>query len=52
MSYQVEFSQGASKQLKKLPQKLQERIEATIDDLATEPRPDGVKKLKNRDNGY
>jgi mRNA interferase RelE/StbE len=52
VSYQVEISKGASKELKKLSPKLQERIHAKIDDLATEPRPDGVKKLKNRDDGY
>lgn len=52
MSYQVEISKGALKQLKKLSPELQERIQVKIDDLATEPRPDGVKKLKNRDSGY
>jgi mRNA interferase RelE/StbE len=49
--YQIEISKGALKQLKKLSPELQERIQLKIDDLAIEPRPDGVKKLKNRD-GY
>ncbi|WP_026736327.1 type II toxin-antitoxin system RelE family toxin [Fischerella sp. PCC 9605] len=52
MSYKVEISKSASKQLKKLSSELQERIQAKIDDLALEPRPSGVKKLKNRENGY
>lgn len=52
MSYKVSFSKGASKQLKKLSPELQERIQARIDDLTIEPRPDGVKKLKGRENGY
>ncbi|WP_341527240.1 type II toxin-antitoxin system RelE/ParE family toxin [Nostoc sp. UHCC 0302] len=52
MSYQVEISKGALKQLKKLSPELQERIQLKIDDLAIEPRPDGVKKLKARDNSY
>jgi mRNA interferase RelE/StbE len=52
VSYKVEISKGASKQLKKLSSQLQEPIQVKIDDLATEPRPSGVKKLKNRDNGY
>lgn len=52
MSYQVEISKGALKQLKKLSPELQERIQAKIDYLAIEPRPDGVKKLKARDNSY
>ncbi len=52
MSYQVEISKGALKQLRKLSPELQERIQVKINNLATEPRPDGVKKLKNRENGY
>jgi mRNA interferase RelE/StbE len=52
VSYQVEISQGALKQLKKVSPELQERIQVKIDDLAIQPRPAGVKKLKNRDNGY
>jgi mRNA interferase RelE/StbE len=52
VSYKVEISKGASKQLKKLSSELQERIQLKIDDLATEPRPNEVKKLKNREYGY
>ncbi len=52
MSYKVEFSKAASKQFKKLPVNLQGRIQIKIDELATEPRPDGVKKLKDRENAY
>ncbi|NEU75138.1 type II toxin-antitoxin system RelE/ParE family toxin [Hassallia byssoidea VB512170] len=52
MSYKVEISKGASKQLKKLSSELQERIQVKIDDLATELRPNEVKKLKNREYGY
>jgi mRNA interferase RelE/StbE len=40
------------KQIKKLPSELQERIQVKIDDLATEPRPNGVKKLKAKENTY
>ncbi|WP_223280214.1 type II toxin-antitoxin system RelE family toxin [Nostoc sp. PA-18-2419] len=52
MSYQVEISQGALKQLKKLSSELQERTQVKIDDLATEPRPNGLKKLKGKENAY
>ncbi|MEH2047734.1 type II toxin-antitoxin system RelE family toxin [Nostoc sp.] len=31
---------------------LQERIQIQIDDLATEPRPNGVIKLKGEENTY
>ncbi|AFY99984.1 type II toxin-antitoxin system RelE family toxin [Calothrix sp. PCC 6303] len=52
MSYKVEILKGALKQLKKLPSELQERIQVKIDDLAIEPRPNGVKKLKGKENTY
>jgi mRNA interferase RelE/StbE len=52
VSYTVEISKIALKQLNKLPSELKERIQIKIDELAIEPRPNGVKKLKNRENGY
>jgi len=52
VSYKVEILKGALKQLKKLSPELQERIQVKIDDLATEPRPNGVKKLKDKENAY
>jgi len=52
VSYKVEILKGALKQLKKLSPELQKRIQVKIDDLATEPRPHGVKKLKGKENSY
>ena len=52
MTYEIQFSKSASKQIKKLPSEIQERIQVKINSLAIEPRPDGVKKLKGRENGY
>lgn len=52
MSYEIQISKSASKQIKKLPSEIQERIQVKIDSLAVEPRPDGIKKLKGRENGY
>ncbi|WP_414622388.1 type II toxin-antitoxin system RelE family toxin [Calothrix sp. CCY 0018] len=52
MSYEIKISKSASKQIKKLSSELQERIQNKIDELAIEPRPDKVKKLKGRENGY
>ncbi|MEH2064052.1 MAG: type II toxin-antitoxin system RelE/ParE family toxin [Nostoc sp.] len=52
MSYKVEILKGALKQLKKLSPELQERIQVKIDNLATEPLPNGVKKLKGKENAY
>lgn len=52
MSYKVEITKRALKQLNKLPSELQERIQSKIDELALEPRLNGVKKLKNREYAY
>ena len=49
-NYQIEFTKSASKQLKKLPKEQQIRIQAKIDELADNPRPDGVVKLTNSAN--
>jgi mRNA interferase RelE/StbE len=50
--YKIEFSNAAFKQLKKLPIKVRTRIQTKIDDLADNPRPNGVVKLEHSDNGY
>ncbi len=50
--YRIEFSNAASKQLKKLPIKVQTNIQTKIDELADNPRPNGVVKLEDSDNGY
>ncbi len=47
MTYQIEFTKGAVKQLKKLPTEIRERIDLKIQELAVNPRPDGVKKLQS-----
>ncbi len=52
MSYEVKFSKGAKKQFRKLPLDVQQRIQTKINDLAIEPRPNGVKKLLGDDNSY
>ncbi|MBW4631757.1 MAG: type II toxin-antitoxin system RelE/ParE family toxin [Iphinoe sp. HA4291-MV1] len=52
MTYQIEFTKGVIKQLKKLPANIKERIEIKVQELAIEPRPNGVKKLQGDDNSY
>lgn len=42
----------ALKQFKKLSPELQERIQIKIDELADNPRPNGVVKLVNGENRY
>ncbi|MDZ7970480.1 MAG: type II toxin-antitoxin system RelE/ParE family toxin [Nostoc sp. DedSLP03] len=52
MTYEVKFTNGARKMFKKLSQELQDRIQPKIDELAIEPRPNGVKKLQGEENTY
>ncbi len=52
MSYSVDFSKAARKQFKKLPLDVQERIQSKINELAIEPRPNGVKKIQGEENSY
>ncbi|MBW4665871.1 MAG: type II toxin-antitoxin system RelE/ParE family toxin [Cyanomargarita calcarea GSE-NOS-MK-12-04C] len=52
MTYQIQFTKGVLRQLKKLRLDVKERIEAKIQDLAIEPRPNGVKKLEDEDGLY
>jgi mRNA interferase RelE/StbE len=52
VTYEVKFTKGARKMFRKLSQELQARIQPKIDDLAIEPRPNGVKKLQGEENSY
>ena len=52
MTYSVDFSKVARKQFNKLPSDVQERIETKINNLAIEPRPNGVKKIQGEENSY
>jgi mRNA interferase RelE/StbE len=45
VSYLVEFTGAAARQIKKLPRPARDRMLAAIGDLADEPRPHGAKKL-------
>lgn len=45
MSYQVEFTAAAARQMKKLPRPARDRVLDAIEDLSETPRPHGAKKL-------
>lgn len=45
MSYRVELTTAAARQVKKLPRPARDRVLDAIEDLAEEPRPHGAKKL-------
>jgi mRNA interferase RelE/StbE len=52
VTYQVEFTKKASKQLDKLSKDLQQKIKTKVQELADNPRPGGVVKLENSDDRY
>ena len=51
LKYTITLSKTAQKQLDKLPNNISDVLIDAIQPLANNPRPNGCKKLKNRD-GY
>ncbi|KAM3092675.1 type II toxin-antitoxin system RelE family toxin [Phormidesmis sp. 146-35] len=49
MSYQVELSPSARRQLKKLPSDIQAEVLQALTDLAADPRPMGIAKMSGDD---
>lgn len=47
--YIITFRKSAEKEIYKLPFVLIKRVEKAIDNLAIQPRPNGVKKLQGQD---
>lgn len=45
MSYRVEFTSAAARQVKKLPRPARDRVLEAIEDLGDDPRPHGATKL-------
>ena len=52
MPYTIEFKKSAFKELEKLPVLIQQNITLNIAGLALNPRPNGCKKLRGRDNHW
>jgi mRNA interferase RelE/StbE len=52
MKYRLKIRPRALKSLQNIPRADQARITRSIDSLANEPRPDGVKKLKGATDLY
>lgn len=50
--YIVTFRRSAQKELEALPEEVISRVSSEIGDLANEPRPDGCKKLKGKQNSW
>lgn len=52
MTYRVEFTRAAAKQVRKLPRQIRDRILTAVAGLAAEPRPHGAKKLVGEDTAW
>jgi len=52
MSYMIVISKSVQKQIDNLPNDVAPRVIEKIQNLASEPRPDGIVKLKGSDNEY
>ncbi|MDQ6911898.1 MAG: type II toxin-antitoxin system RelE/ParE family toxin [Verrucomicrobiota bacterium] len=50
--YVVEFRRAAEKDLRRLDPVVQRRVLRAVDNLATDPRPSGCRKLQGSDNAY
>jgi mRNA interferase RelE/StbE len=50
--YETRLTKRVERQLSKLVPEVQVRLQLAIDALEENPRPDGVKKLKGKDNQY
>ncbi len=46
--YEIVFTKAAKKQLKKIPKQDQQKISTRIQDLSTNPRPEGMKALQGK----
>jgi mRNA interferase RelE/StbE len=51
-SYSIEWKRSAAQELKKLPREVVGRILRTVEQLATEPYPSGVRKLVGAEHTY
>lgn len=47
MPHRIELAPAAAREFRKLPRAAQMRIGRRIEQLATDPRPDGVRKLSD-----
>jgi mRNA interferase RelE/StbE len=52
MAYSIKLKPSAKRQLTKLHKAIVPRLQAKIDALAENPRPDGCKKLQGFENRY
>ena len=52
MPYKVEFTPGASRDVRRLPPQALARLEPSIEALGDDPRPSGVRKIRGQDHAW
>jgi mRNA interferase RelE/StbE len=52
VTYRIEFTRAAAKQVRKLPRQIRDRILTAVAGLAAEPRSQGAKKLVGEDTAW
>ena len=52
MTYRVDFTTAAARQVRKLPRATRDRVLDAIEGLRDEPRPHGAKKLVGEDTAW
>lgn len=51
-TYKIEWKRSAIKELEKLPRPMHSKIVSAVDNLASNPYPQGVRKLVGTENSY
>lgn len=51
-SYQIEWKRSAVKELRKLPRLMISKVVAAVDDLTSNPRPEGCRKLVGSEDTF
>ena len=52
MTYRVEFTTAAAREVRKLPRPIRDRILDAVEDLANDPRPRAAKKLAGEQTAW
>lgn len=52
MTYRIDFTTAAARQVKKLPRRARERVLQLIETLAENPRPHGARKLVGEETAW
>jgi len=52
VTYQIQFTTAAARQVKKLPRPARDKVLAVIATLADDPRPHGSRKLTGEDDAW